>query len=352
MAILKINHPFSKTLPLIFCQLLLGLCIGLFSANTFADPIKDFDTAKEAYGNDDWMTAIIHLRKSAEAGHPPAMVLLGFILDRGEEDVEAIGWYRKAAMLNSAEGALGLGHMLANGFGVKKDEKEGIKWIVRSAKLGHHPAMMRLAKMHQVGEMGVETDMEQTKKWLSLAAKDGFAPAIYELELIRQNDASNHPQKTLTAKATETQRYAPTIKDRTETKTVAKVVSDPTPIETLSPEENIKSLIKQWAGAWSDKNPDVYFGSYSNTYQPPSKYRSKDVWKKRWLKAIQKNKSIQVTIEDLKVILIDTNNARALVDQHFKSDHYQDQTRKTLSLRQENGQWKIVREESKIMKMR
>ena len=153
--------------------LVMGMAISSFPQVGFAlDPEATYKAANKSYQYNDWVTAIAQLRESAKVQHVPSMVMLAYILDRAEEDSEAIDWYRKAAMMNSAEAAMQLGIMLADGSGVEKNPSEGLEWVTRSAKLGHHPAMMLLVDVYTNSHMGAKPDPVKAKKWLELAAME------------------------------------------------------------------------------------------------------------------------------------------------------------------------------------
>ena len=65
-------------------------------------------------------------------------------LQTGGEGVET---YRKAAKQNVAAAQYNLGWMYANGKGVEKDEKEGIKWFRKAAEQGDEDAKAALKEL-------------------------------------------------------------------------------------------------------------------------------------------------------------------------------------------------------------
>jgi len=65
----------------------------------------------------------------------------------GQDDGEAVKWYRKAAQAGVAEAMYALGYMYANGRGVAQDESEAVKWYRKAARKGYKPAQDVLRKL-------------------------------------------------------------------------------------------------------------------------------------------------------------------------------------------------------------
>ncbi|MBF0153186.1 MAG: sel1 repeat family protein [Magnetococcales bacterium] len=160
-----------------------------------ANPEEDFKAGRTAYENNDWFAAIPPLRRSAMAGHMPAMVMLGTIQARAEESAEALLWYHKAAEAGSLDGAYWLGTMLLNELetpatetkGAKPDKtvvhgpEEALKWLTRAATGNHPPAMFALSNVYLHGKLGQHADPKTALDWLQRAADKGFTPAMKEL---------------------------------------------------------------------------------------------------------------------------------------------------------------------------
>ena len=289
---------FTNTLSAI----VIGMAILFFPQNGLAlSPEEAYKAGNESYQRNDWMTAITQLRQAAKAQHIPAMLLLAYILDRAEEDADAVRWYRKAAMMNSAEAAMELGIMVANGYGVKKNSAKGVEWITRAAKLGHHPATMLLASAYIDGKMGIRPDLREAQKWLELAARDGFAPAIKELARMGKKVTKKAPQETESR-------------------------------VTANPQKEVGAALKIWARAWSEKNLAAYRGAYASHFRPLPTFDRKD-------------KTIQVTLGKIRITLEGDKKARATFEQDYKSENRKKKTKKVLSLLKEDGGWKIVKEE-------
>ncbi|MBF0283232.1 MAG: sel1 repeat family protein [Magnetococcales bacterium] len=147
-----------------------------------ADAEEDYQRGFEAYQDNDWINAIAILRNAASSGHLKSMVLLGAVLDRAEEDQEAVKWYRKAAEMDSPAGAMGLGQMYDKGEGVsRKDPDEAFKWFSKAAEQGHAPAKYALANAFRHGLMGQPVNPDRAAQWLKASAADKYTPAMIDL---------------------------------------------------------------------------------------------------------------------------------------------------------------------------
>ncbi len=173
----------------------LGVTLALalvVSAPVFAGPPEDFATGAKSYAAGDVVGSMPLLRRSADAGHAPAQVLLAEILDRSEFDEEAVVYYRKAAEQGSADGQFGLGSMYSIGEGLKKDVSAARRWITLAADQGHKQAVGVMAQAFIAGQLGVsdqERQGEEARRWIRKAADLGYLPAVDALVLAYRNGA-------------------------------------------------------------------------------------------------------------------------------------------------------------------
>ena len=135
------------------------------AASASETPEQIFQRATQTLGRGDLITGMGLLRKSAEAGHAPAQARLGDILDKAEEDKEAVAWYRKAAEQGNAAGEFGLGMEYASGEGVPKDMEQAREWVLRAAEQGHQSAVETLAMAYRIGGLGLAPDAGQARIW-------------------------------------------------------------------------------------------------------------------------------------------------------------------------------------------
>lgn len=152
---------------------LLAVLVGTASAG----PEEDYELGFAAYRRDDLMTAISHLRAAADQGHAPSQALLGYILDRAEENEAAYELYEQAARQGNADGMYGLGTLYLNGEGVERSNEQTVRWFASAAEAGHDVAAMALATAYLEGSIGLAPSRERAVAWLELAAGRGYEPA-------------------------------------------------------------------------------------------------------------------------------------------------------------------------------
>ena len=119
------------------------LLAGPFLGLAYAGPEEDFAAGMVSYRRADFVTAMPALRKAADAGHSQAQAVLASILDAAESDEEAVAYYRKSAAAGNLDGIFGLGTMLANGEGVKKDAREAKNCIPVPRRAGTNRRLRR-----------------------------------------------------------------------------------------------------------------------------------------------------------------------------------------------------------------
>ena len=69
-----------------------------------------------------------------------------------------------------------LGTMYWRGLGVPKDDREALKWYVKSAEQGDSSAQYNLGTMYWLG-LGVTKDRQEAAKWFRKAAEQGSVEA-------------------------------------------------------------------------------------------------------------------------------------------------------------------------------
>lgn len=142
-----------------------AVVLGLVAPLAIAGPEQDTELAVKEFARGDLVASMALWRKAANAGYAPAQVWLGDILDKSEEDQEAVEWYRKAAAQGSPAGEYGLGQMYAKGEGVKKDDAEALTHILRAAEKNYLPAVTSMMEAYRAGSMGVTRDLAQADAW-------------------------------------------------------------------------------------------------------------------------------------------------------------------------------------------
>lgn len=97
---------------------------------------------------EDEKKAVQLLTSSAQQGNVDAMYQLGNAYTFGAQtsqlvddaDVEAAGWYFKAAKAGNADAQYSIGLLFLAGKGLEKNEKEALYWMQLAAKNGHKDA--------------------------------------------------------------------------------------------------------------------------------------------------------------------------------------------------------------------
>lgn len=141
------------------------LALALAAPAASAGPKEDNEEAIAEFNKGDFTTSMALWLKSAEAGYAPAQVWLGDILDKAEEDEDAVKWYRKAAEQGDSAGEFGLGVMYAKGEGVAQDVPQAFRYILKAAEKNYPPAMQAVAMAFRNGGMGQGVDPAKADEW-------------------------------------------------------------------------------------------------------------------------------------------------------------------------------------------
>jgi ketosteroid isomerase-like protein len=104
----------------------------------------------------------------------------------------------------------------------------------------------------------------------------------------------------------------------------------------------VASAVNAWVAAWSGKNVDGYLAAYSDNFKPQDG-RKRDAWATDRRAKIEGKTTISVTLEGMKVF-VKGDTATVKFKQVYKSDKVSDVIQKTLTLKNEGGQWKITSE--------
>jgi hypothetical protein len=146
-------------------QGLVALVLSLAAPLALAGPKEDTEQAEKEFARGNLVLSMALWKKAAEAGYAPAQARYGDILDKAEEDAQAVAWFRKAAAQGNAAGEYGLGDMYAKGEGVKQDFEQARSYITRAAEKGHLPAVLTMREMYKNGSMGVKADPVKSAEW-------------------------------------------------------------------------------------------------------------------------------------------------------------------------------------------
>lgn len=152
--------------PLSICIFTTLLCAGFAAA-------ADLESAKRAYHEKDYPTAVKEFTVLAEQGNVDAELVLGkmYMMGQGvpKDSDQAIKWLQAAAAQGNADAQFFLGSMYLL---PQKDIAEGLKWMRLSAEQGMQDAQYLLGKSYMTGAKELPRDPVQAEMWLRLAAKD------------------------------------------------------------------------------------------------------------------------------------------------------------------------------------
>lgn len=123
-----------------------------------------------------------------------------------------------------------------------------------------------------------------------------------------------------------------------------KKVEPPKPADpAINEEQAISDAVSNWAQAWSSKDLDKYFASYSDSFVP-AKGQSRKDWDKTRRERISRPSSINVDIANPTITMDGAENAKVSFKQTYKADGKPIRTDKTLLLKKTNGSWLIEQE--------
>ena len=159
--------------------------LSLFSRNSGLP--TDLDRAKEAFGKDDYSTALDILTSLAERGNAEGQFCLGYLYNAGNGVPEnykiALKWYTRAAKQGNAYAQVNLAMMYSKGLGVSQNFKTAFKWHKLAAEQGDTDAQLHMGLMHKYGKGGPQND-KAALEWLTRAAEQGHDYAQFYLGLM------------------------------------------------------------------------------------------------------------------------------------------------------------------------
>ena len=169
------------------CVILAAVFCFVVSVRASADPVADFERGRREFARDDVIAAMHWLRRAAQADYTPAQTLLGYILDRAEQDDEAVQLFSTAAAKGDPDAMHALAGMYAAGEGVAKDEALAVSWYRRAVTLEHGPSTIALAEALLNGGLGLQPNRAAAIELLSRASERGYGPAKQRLLRVTEN---------------------------------------------------------------------------------------------------------------------------------------------------------------------
>jgi len=123
---------------------------------------------------------------------------LGRAYEFARQPAEAANAYRRAVNAGSSSAMVGLGVLLINGDGIRKNLDEARMLIEKAANAGDVDGMTNLGAMYGAG-VGVKTDFAMARKWYAKAMEANSSEAMYQLGLMIQ-DGDGGPKDDVAAR--------------------------------------------------------------------------------------------------------------------------------------------------------
>jgi hypothetical protein len=111
----------------------------------------------------------------------------------------------------------------------------------------------------------------------------------------------------------------------------------------IGPNEEIKTVLTDWAAAWSGQDVEGYLDAYSDRFVPTGT-QTLAQWEAQRRQRLARPERIEVELSEIEVLVFDARRARARVVQAYRSDRYSDVTRKEFQMVHEGGRWQITSE--------
>ena len=178
-------------------------------------------------------------------------------------------------------------------------------------------------------------------KALALDSKN--ATAQTKLALI-QEMIQGQPRKTAATKSVPAPTKTATKSAATESVPARSAPAKPLPANTSQASNAVEAAVIQWAKAWSARDVNAYLAAYASDYTADGMTRSN--WEAQRRERVSIQKRIDVQLSDMTIDL-QGDTASATFRQAYRSDRFSSTVTKTLKLALQNGQWRIVDEDSK-----
>lgn len=114
--------------------------------------------------------------------------------------------------------------------------------------------------------------------------------------------------------------------------------------DPVAQRDAVLKVIDQWSRAWSTKDTKTYFSFYSDEFQTPRGVK-REAWEKERRSRIVNKTSIDIQVLSPSVI-VENKTAVVSFQQVYVSGKLSSTDRKSLTLKQEDGTWKIYQEKS------
>ena len=159
---------------IIISFLLIAFCAFSYS-QTAIDKLRQFNTTKGQQNQAAKAVTPEEVRlEEAWTNTAQQMYENGLSHYHKEEYLEAVSWFRKAAVLGYADAQYQLALCYFKGIGVDLDTSKGVNWLQKSAGNGHLESQYILGAAYLDGE-GVKKDLSKSSYWFKRSAEQGYA---------------------------------------------------------------------------------------------------------------------------------------------------------------------------------
>ena len=111
--------------------------------------------------------------------------------------------------------------------------------------------------------------------------------------------------------------------------------------ESAKDEQTIMASVYRWSNAWSVQDVENYFFSYAQDFIAPKGLKRKK-WERERGKRIRAPKFIKITLSDIKIDMRGKDYAKVSFIQTYKSDTYEDVTKKDLLMNKKELKFPVI----------
>lgn len=185
-----------RALPVLIASLALSIAVPSFAQEKTKETAKqepastepNADLAFGAFQRGHYLTAYAEATRLIEVNKDPkAMTLVGEILANGlgvkPDEKRAAYWYGRAAEAGDREASYALGLLHLQGRGVTRDRAEAAKRFRSAAEQGHAAAAYNLALLYIEGQV-FPRDVSEAVRWFTAAAEQDIADAQHTLAIL------------------------------------------------------------------------------------------------------------------------------------------------------------------------
>ncbi|HDQ40717.1 MAG TPA: tetratricopeptide repeat protein [Desulfonatronum sp.] len=314
-----------------------------------------------------------YLRKRPD--EPRGMFLHGLILERMGQTMEAMEVYQDLIRIHPEfpEPYNNLAGLLA-----REGRYEEAKEILQQALLTHpsyaaahqnlskiYSAMASQAYRRVLGakENGLQVSLEPLEELssfdrqtlLAVSATAGAPPSSSPPLTEEKSTAAETPVVPLTvaevSKNEDPSQKQPVPEPTPSARVAEELPRTPEPSRTPDPvwpqaldlQQQMKSLLHEWAKAWANQDVSAYLSFYSSSFVP-ERGLSRQAWQEQRKTRVAAPPFINITLSEVTVTRQSQDLVQVHFSQHYRSNVINDQVRKEILFKKDNGQWRIIRE--------